>query len=55
MNETILLSLCGIVFVCLILIAHWVDRRIVKKIKDYEDRMVEKGIYSRHYTTKSKN
>lgn len=55
MNETILLSLCGVGFVGLILIAHWVDRRIVKKIEDYEDRMVEKGIYSRHYTKKSKN
>ena len=55
MNETILLSLCGIGFVTLILIAHWVDKRIVKKIEDYEARMVEKGIDSRHYTKKSKN
>ena len=55
MNETILLSLCLVGFVILILIAHWVDRRIVKKIENYEERMVEKGIYSRHYTKKSKN
>ena len=55
MNETILLSLCGIGFVTLILIAHWVDKRIVKKLEDYEDRIVEKGIYSRPYTKKSKN
>ena len=55
MNETILLSLCGIVFVCLILIAHWVDRRIVKKIEAYEDRMVKQGIYKRHFTDKGKN
>ena len=55
MNETILLSLCGVGFVILILIAHWVDRRIVKKIENYEERMVEKGIYKRHFTEKSKN
>ena len=55
MNEPILLSLCGVGFVILILIAHWVDRRIVKKIENYEERMVEKGIYKRHFTDKGKN
>ena len=55
MNETILLSLCGVGFVILILIAHWVDRRIVKKIENYEERMVEKGIYKRHFTDKGIN
>ena len=55
MNETILLSLCLVGFVILILIAHWVDRRIVKKIENYEERMVEKGIYKRHFTDKGKN
>ena len=55
MNETILLGLIGIGFVVLVLAAHWLDRKIVKKIEDYEDRMVEKGIYTRHYTKKSKN
>ncbi len=55
MNETILLSLCLVGFVILILIAHWVDRRIVKKIENYEERMVEKGIYKRHFTNKGKN
>ena len=55
MNETILLSLCLVGFVILILIAHWFDRKIVKKIEDYEDRMVEKGIYKRHFTKKGKN
>ena len=55
MNETILLSLCLVGFVILILIAHWFDRKIVKKIEDYEDRMIEKGIYKRHFTEKSKN
>ena len=55
MNETILLSLCGVGFVILILIAHWVDRRIVKKIENYEERMVEKGIYKLHLKDKGKN
>ena len=55
MNETILLSLCLVGFVILILIAHWVDRRIVKKIEAYEDRMVKQGIYKRHFTQKGKN
>ena len=55
MNETILLGLIGIGFVVLVLAAHWLDRKIVKKIEDYEDRMVEKGIYKRHFTGKGKN
>ena len=55
MNETLLLGLIGIGFVVLVLAAHWLDRRIVKKIEDYEDRMIEKGIYKRHFTEKSKN
>ena len=55
MNETVLLSLCLAGFVILILIAHWFDRKIVKKIEDYEDRMVKQGIYKRHFTQKGKN
>ena len=29
--------------------------KIVKKIEDYEDRMVKQGIYKRHFTKKGKN
>ena len=55
MNEQLLLGLIGIGFVILVLAAHWLDRKIVKKIEDYEDRMVKQGIYKRHFTQKGKN
>ena len=54
-GEMILLGSIGIGLVGLVLIAHWIDRRIVRKIELYEDRMVEKGIYKRHFTEKGKN
>ena len=54
-GEMILLGSIGIGLVGLVLIAHWIDRRIVRKIELYEDRMVEKGIYKRHFTAKGKN
>ena len=55
MNETILLGLCVVGFIGIILLANLVDRRIVKKIEDYEERMVEKGVYKRHFTDIGKN
>jgi len=54
-GETILLSAIGIGLVGVVLLAHWIDRRIVRKIEAYEDRMVEQGIYKRHFTEKGKN
>ena len=54
-GEMILLGAIGIGLVCIVLLAHWVDRRIVRKIELYEDRMVEQGIYKRHFTAKGKN
>ena len=54
-GEMILLGSIGIGLVGLVLIAHWIDRRIVRKIELYEDRMVEKGVYKRHFTEKGKN
>jgi len=54
-GETILLSGIFIGLVGLVLVAHWIDRRIVRKIELYEERMVEQGIYKRHFTDKGKN
>ena len=54
-GEMILLGAIGIGLVCIVLLAHWIDRRIVRKIELYEDRMVEQGIYKRHFTDKGKN
>ena len=54
-GETILLGAIGIGLVGIILLAHWIDRRIVRKIEAYEERMVEKGVYKRHFTDKGKN
>ena len=54
-GEMILLSAIGIGLVGVVLLAHWIDRRIVRKIEAYEERMVEQGIYKRHFTEKGKN
>ena len=54
-GEIILLVSIGLGLVGIVLLAHWVDRRIVRKIEAYENRMVEKGIYKRHFTEKGKN
>ena len=54
-GEMILLGCIGIGLVGIVLLAHWIDRRIVRKIELYEDRMVEQGIYKRHFTDKGKN
>ena len=54
-GEMMLLGGIFIGMVGIVLLAHWVDRRIVRKIEAYEERMVEQGIYKRHFTNKSKN
>ena len=54
-GETILLGGIFIGMIGIVLLAHWIDRRIVRKIELYEDRMVEQGIYKRHFTDKGKN
>ena len=54
-GETILLGGIFIGLVCLVLVAHWIDRRIVRKIELYEERMGEQGIYKRHFTEKGNN
>jgi len=54
-GETILLLAIGLCLAGIVLLAHRVDRRIVRKIEEYEDRMVEQGIYKRHFTEKGKN
>ena len=54
-GETILLVAIGLGLAGIVFLAHLVDRRIVRKIEAYEDRMVEKGIYKRHFTEKGKN
>ena len=54
-GETILLGGIFIGLIGIVLLAHWIDRRIVRKIEAYEERMVEQGIYKRHFTDKGKN
>jgi hypothetical protein len=54
-GEMILLGGIFIGMVGIVILAHWIDRRIVRKIEAYEDRMIKKGIYKRHFTKKSKN
>ena len=54
-GETILLGGIFIGLIGIVLLAHWIDRRIVRKIEAYEERMVEQGIYKRHFTEKGKN
>ena len=54
-GETVLLGCIGIGLVCIVLFAHWIDRRIVRKIEAYEERMVKQGVYKRHFTDKGKN
>ena len=54
-GEMLLLGSIGIGLVGLVLVAHWIDRRIFRKIEAYEDRMVEQGVYKRHFTDKGKN
>ena len=54
-GEMIFLVSIGIGLVGLVLVAHWIDRRIVRKIEAYEERMVDQGIYKRHFTDKGKN
>ena len=54
-GETILLATIGLALAGIVLLAHLVDRRIVRKIEAYENRMVEKGVYKRHFTEKGKN
>jgi len=54
-GETLLLGGIFIGLICIVLLAHWIDRRIVRKIELYEERMVEQGIYKRHFTDKGNN
>ena len=54
-GEMILLGAIGIGLVVIIILADWIDRRIVRKIELYEERMVEQGIYKRHFTDKGNN
>ena len=54
-GEMILLGTIGRGLIGIVLLAHWIDRRIVRKIEAYEERMVEQGIYKRHFTEKGKN
>ena len=44
MTETTLLLLILALFIMCIVIAHWFDRRIVKKIKKLEKYQIKKGI-----------
>ena len=54
MTEKILLLLILALFIICIVIAHWFDRRIVKKIKKLEKYQIKKGILKRHFYSKKK-
>tara|TARA_B100000745_G_scaffold111693_1_gene71838 strand:- start:1538 stop:1702 length:165 start_codon:yes stop_codon:yes gene_type:complete len=54
MTEKTLLLLILALFIMCIVIAHWFDRRIVKKIKKLEKYQIKKGILKRHFYSKKK-
>ena len=52
MTELTLLLSISICLIGCILAAHWIDRRIVKKIEELEAYQVRKGILYRHFVKK---
>jgi len=54
MTEITLLLLILALFICCIVFAYWVDRRIVKKIAKLEEDQIKKGILKRHFSSKKK-
>ena len=49
MTEVTLLAIIIVFIVLLIAIIHFYDRHLVKKIDLYEERLVKKGIFKRHF------
>ena len=52
MTESTLLLLIFCFMIGCVLAAHWLDRRIVKKIEELELYQIRKGILNRHFVKK---
>ncbi len=52
MNEITLFSIIILFIIFLIVIIHLYDRKLVRDIKKYEERLQAKGIFKRHYINK---
>ena len=55
MTESTLLLLIFCFMIGCVLAAHWLDRRIVKKIEELEVYQIKKGILKRHFVNKNNN
>ena len=53
MTESTLLLLIFSCIIAFVLVAHWVDKRILKKIKRLEACQIKKGILKRHFVKNS--
>ena len=51
---SVLILLIILLILILIFIIHLYDRRLVKKIDDYEKRLEDKGLLKRHFTKRRK-
>jgi len=49
MTEVTLLTIIIVFIVLLIAIIHFYDRYLVKEIDLYEEKLVKKGIFKRHF------
>ena len=49
MTEVTLLAIVIVFIVLLIAIIHFYDRYLVKEIDLYEEKLVKKGIFKRHF------
>ena len=54
MSQLTLILLIILFILILIFIIHLYDRRLVKKIDDYEKRLEDKGLLKRHFTKRRK-
>ena len=50
MTESHLVILAGLFLVLCFIGVWWYDRKLVKQIEEYEERLERKGILKRHYT-----
>ena len=55
MSEVTLLTIIVAFIVLLIAIIHFYDRYLVKEIDLYEERLVKKGIFKRHFIKNKDN
>jgi len=55
MSETTLLIILIVFIVLLIFIIHIYDKYLVKEIDLYEERLVKKGIFKRHFIKNKDN